>query len=677
MRLDAVLTVARKEMLETLRDRRTLVLMLVVPVLLYPLLSVVSVQLMAVLQSRVADKSLVIGHVPRPELYDETRLAALLEGRKLALRAVEDAAGAEALVRDGTLAGALVFEGATLPSAADAAQLATRIIFDSGEMESIEARNRLEEAVRAHGQDLVAERLTRLGQAPALIEPFAVARADVATAEQRGAFVLGGFLSFLLITMSLMGAFYPALDLTAGERDRGTLETLLVAPVSRHAMILGKYLTVLAISMLTALLNIASMGFTFSLLASSFSSRVGIEFHLSAPILLGILAVLLPCAALFSALCLGTASFARSYKEGQNYLTPLYMIVMFPSMLALIPGIKLNLVLAALPVAGPSLLFRELMLEKASLVHGLTVFGSTMLYSWLVLSWVAGLFDREEVLYRAPGRGGSLFKRPLRGEPLPTPMAAGGVFVVVLALFGLLSLGAGAEPQLFRALVLPQLLVLGLPLLVAWWVRHDLRNVFRWRAPGWLAWPGVLLIVAGELPLVERLVQLFDFEQDASVQALVEFVERLLAETGPWGALALLALLPAVCEEILCRGYVLSGLRRGMRPALALLISAVLFGFLHLSPLRFLPTLLLGVLLAFVVLRTGSLWPAILLHALHNGLAIAGSAPYATAHPEAISTLLAGHARVLTEQPPAISAALVVAGLGLVFLGGRRSHLAP
>lgn len=669
-----IMTVFRKETLEILRDRRTLILMLVVPVLLYPILALGSIQLMSIVKSRIDQKVLVVGFAMAPSLFDESELETFGTESKLTFQAT-DAEGAEARVRSGELSAVLIVTGDAVPGPDDEAQVRAEILYDSGELESKEARTRVKELLTTHNDELIAARLAHFQHAETLLKPVDIDAQDVATAEEKGAFAFGGILSFLLITMALMGAFYPALDLTAGERERNTLETLLAAPVGRREMVLGKYLTVLALCLATSALNIACMGFAFGQLFAGIGGQgADIQFEITIPILLRIAAILFPLAALFSAVAIGTSSFARSYKEGQNYLTPLFMVVMFPAMLAVLPGIKLNLALAGIPVAGPALLFRELLLGKATFLHGAVVFGSTVVYGWLVLTWVAQLFSREEVLFRGEEQGIASLRRPLVPTLTPSSLAAAGLFVGALAIMGYLTMNASLESGVLRTIVAPQLgLYLAIPLLVAWWSRHSFRRTFSLRLPGWSTWLGVVLLFLATRPLTVFLMP----EETESLKQFEDYILALIDSAGPYGVLVLIALLPAVCEEIFCRGYLLSGLREGMNRWVAVLVTSGMFGIMHLDPGRILPTACLGLVMGIIVVRTRSIFPAMLFHLLNNGVGIAATEEYGKIHegtyPAQFGGWLANQAAKLDDVSmyAIVPVAVVLLGIGLALLRPR------
>ena len=170
---------------------------------------------------------------------------------------------------------------------------------------------------------------------------------------------------FVVMIWALTGAFYPAIDLVAGEKERGTLETLLTSPAKRIELVSGKLLTVMSFSMCTSLLNLASMGFTGLFVMGQLSNMSGVSggLNLGAPpvaAMLWLVLGLIPISAMFSALALAVASFAKSSKEGQYYLVPLLIMTLPLMMLPMMPGTRLDLGMSFIPVTGMMLMLKGL-----------------------------------------------------------------------------------------------------------------------------------------------------------------------------------------------------------------------------------------------------------------------------------------------------------------------------
>ncbi|MFC1662526.1 ABC transporter permease subunit/CPBP intramembrane protease, partial [Gemmatimonadota bacterium] len=507
------------------------------------------------------------------------------------------------------------------------------ILFDAADERSIRGRFVLSDALTAWGDTLLKGRISGRGLPEGFAFPLALADSSVARPEELGGYALGRFLPMLLILITLLGAFYPAIDLAAGEKERGTLETLLTAPVPPEQIVVGKFLTVAVIGLVAAGLNLASMLLTFQTGLFQLAQATEIQFSLPWVSVLVIFGTLVPLAILFGALFLGIAVRSRSFKEAQNALTPVYMLVLVPALLPLFPGIQLTPALAVVPVAGVALFFRELMAGQATLMQGFLAFTSTVAYTSAALYFAADAFGREDVLFGegAGWRGGeskggplALLRGPSQPRGVPTPRATLGFLLVVAAVFFYLSphLQAGFGEM---GLLLSEMALLLLPVLL--FVRFGGFNPTRTlslRRPRWRDLLVAFLVILGGTPFAWLLAWLQSFFLPIPWELLEEmsgFVQADSPSRLVW-LLALIALTPAVCEEVVFRGVLLAGTRARMSAPRVILLNGLVFGAFHLSfytAFRLLPTAWLGILLAWVVLRTRSIWTGTLMHFLNNG----------------------------------------------------------
>jgi ABC-2 type transport system permease protein/sodium transport system permease protein len=224
----------------------------------------------------------------------------------------------------------------------------------------------------------------------------------------------------ILILMTITGAVYPAIDLTAGERERGTLEILMAAPLPRLSLLLAKYAAVVVVATLTALMNLGSMTATLLVLGSH--SRAFGEIPLSPLLLVEVFGLLLLFAAFFSAVLLALTSFARSFKEAQAYLIPLMLLSLIPGMLSLFPALPLAGVLLLVPLLNTVLLARDILAGYADPLAALVVVVSTLVYALVAIAVAAQLFGAEAVR----GGQGGWFRWRRRGG-LPDPQREGVV----------------------------------------------------------------------------------------------------------------------------------------------------------------------------------------------------------------------------------------------------------
>lgn len=663
MRWPTVRTVLAKELRETVRDRRTLFMMLVLPTLLYPAILVLVQQLAIFGQKQLSAapaKVAVAGADPA--------LVRFLDADS-AIRVFGSANATTAAVREGKVEAAVVLAPAnsadgsassasgsiaTTPGSApaeadtfalshprtlalpDAGTREARILFDGSDDRSQRAQGLAKARLEAWNDTLLARRLRTVDLPSTFATPLAVADSSVATAEEAGGYALGRFLPLILVMMTLLGTFYPAIDLAAGEKERGTLETLLTAPVPAAEIVAGKFTAVALIGLAAAVANLASMLLTFQSGLFRFGPAAQIRFTLPPSAALLIFAALIPLAVLFAATCLGLAVRAQSFKEAQNALTPVQLGATLPLFIVSMPGIDFTPALAVVPVVGVGMFFRELMGGGAPVLPSLLAVLSTVAYAALALVFAARAFGREEVLFgggsgdAAPREGG--WADRLRGwraaeRGVPPPAEA----MVFIAFIGLLYFHLGARLQrdsVERGLVISQYLLLALPAIAfAVLGPYDPRKTLAIRPPRPRALLAAALIALGGIPvgwLIGWLqLQLWEGGADALMP-----LQELLTATDTRRALWLLfiaAITPALCEELVFRGVLLQSLSREQRAWRAVLLSAAIFGAFHLSfetALRFLPTMWIGLLMGWVVWHSRSIFASMLMHFLNNAFVV-------------------------------------------------------
>lgn len=486
--------------------------------------------------------------------------------------------------------------------------------------------------------DLRQQRLERMGLPGNFDESFRVRDTlrERPTAEQGqdGLFsLLLKVFPFILVLWSLAGALYPAVDLCAGEKERGTMETLLISPAGRAEIVLGKFLTIWVFSAATALLNLASMGLTTWQLAGTMP---GAAFS-PAALFWGVV-LLLPLSAFFSAVCLAVGAYARSSKEGQYYLMPLFMLTMPLIFLTLAPGVELNPFYSMVPVTGVALLLQRLMsqgLDRAAAFYFVPVLAPIVIYSWLALRWAIEQFQREEVLFREAERLDlALYLRTLFRDKEALPTASEALFCFgLIVVLRWISFGVGTQLQMLTRTGVAQLaFVAAPPLFMALLLTTRPRQGLALRLPPWWAWPTAALLGALAVPPLAELMALIIHELPV-LKDLLRTSNPILQELEAVSAgnaklprvmyFVVLALLPAMCEEVAFRGFILSGLRRGFREWPAILLNAFLFSLYQMNVFQFVPHFLLGIVLGLLAVRTGSVLPPMLFRAVYNSLLIA------------------------------------------------------
>jgi ABC-2 type transport system permease protein/sodium transport system permease protein len=510
---------------------------------------------------------------------------------------------------------------------ADAARprLDWELIYRQDSARAAEAVTLLERLCLATSSEWLHQRLRRHGDTRP-IPPVRVLRRPVQEKAGGLGLSLTAVIPLILILMTITGAVYPAIDLTAGERERGTLEILVAAPVPRLALLFAKYVSVVTVAVLTATVNLVMMMVTLQV--SGLAQALASDLELSVGTVLLVFGLLLLFATFFSAVLLVLTSFARSFKEAQAYLIPLMLLALAPGLLGLmLPRDALKGLYAVTPLLNIVLLARDLLGGHAQLGSALVVVFSTMVYALAALAGAARIFGAESVLYSEQGAWADLVRRPAQPRDAATPAGALLGLALLFPLYFVLNslvAQAGAGEREGLQVLLTLLLFAALPLLGAAWGRLRLRSAFGIRAAPWQALAGAALLGVALVPLVVEFLLLLralglTFLSAEQEQALLSQVRETRGLPPVFIAAGMVLI--GAAEELFFRGCLFSALRRAGGARTAIVGSAVLFGLFHFVPFdRLIPSTLLGLILGWVCWRTGSVLPAMLLHACYNAL---------------------------------------------------------
>ena len=409
-----IVTIYLKELRDSLRDRRTLMSTIIIPTLVMPLLTFGIGKIMSgVMKTARADIPTVaiIGGVDSPAV-----VSALKKSDKL--RVVETPADWKAAIGDKKLRVAVELPGGFEVGLKAGSAPAVKVFNYSGELKSENGARVVERFLTDLREQTVGERLAEHSLPKSLARPFEFKRENVAPPEKVGGNLFGGFVPYLIIILCFSGAMYPAMDLTAGEKERGTMETLLCSPVARVDIVLGKFLMVLTGSLSAMCFMLISMGVTAAIGGSLMMGGGGATTRVAVgtaqaqaansvipmidPLgLVGVLAMVFPVAVLFAAATFTVALFAKSYKEAQSYLGPMILVVIMPAVIGMLPGIDLNARLAFVPLLNLSLVCKEMLSGVWHWNYIAIIFGSSCVYAAVALSLAVRMFKREDVIFRA------------------------------------------------------------------------------------------------------------------------------------------------------------------------------------------------------------------------------------------------------------------------------------
>lgn len=421
MSLRDVWVLYRQELRSALRERNIVVYSVLLPLLLYPVIMWAAFSAISFVSGETASfvaRVALDGLPPGHEALRE-KLAA---DKKVELESTAGAGDLDRDVREGRLDAVARFETAP-PDGMSPPNFSVKIVYDASRDRSAAARKRVADALDAYRAEWVAREGERLGVPPTDMNAFAPVSVDVATAENVGAFILKMLLPALLVAMVALGCFYPAVDSTAGERERSTWETTMTLAVDRSSVVTAKYLYVATLGVVAGLLNIAAMVVTMGPVLRTLGGgeRANFRIPLSAIPVVAIGAVLV---ALFVAagmmIC---AAFARTFREGQTMVSPFYLLVILPVSFLQTPDIELTPRLALVPVVNVALMFRDAIggvyrwplvlltvaVEAATIVACLAAARAILRFEEVVMGSYSGSvfkFARERLLSRR-GAGGA------------------------------------------------------------------------------------------------------------------------------------------------------------------------------------------------------------------------------------------------------------------------------
>jgi sodium transport system permease protein len=442
---------------------------------------------------------------------------------------------------------------------------------------------------------------------------------SVATPAKEAGVFLGAALTPLLVLLMLTGGSIVAVDVMSGEKERGTLETLLTTAASRTEIVRAKLLAVVVVGLAVSVINVANLLFYLVLGLLELPASVAVE--VSPPTLLLLLLLFVPVAVLAAAALLLLSGISKTYKEFQVYFFPLFLVFLAPSLAASLPGIDLRSVIALVPLAGVAVAVRELLVGEMDLLFlGLAFLSTGALAFWLTRRTEESLSNERLIT------GADLDAADLAGGAALFPRHVVRWFLVLWVIFFIVSLWFGEELGLRGQLAVNLLgIFFGGSLLMIRRYRMDPVQVFSLRIPHPASWIAVLIGAPSAMILgigVAQLVNAYVFP--VPDEMIRSFGEALTGTDLPLLHVVLfLSLMPGVFEELTFRGVLLHGLRQRIRRRwlLALAVGGI-FGFFHVSLFRIVPTAWLGFVFVWAVLLSGSIYPAMLWHALNNALVV-------------------------------------------------------
>jgi len=392
MRFQDIRIIYGKEVLDMVRDRRTLLSMVVVPLAALPVLFAVMNAFLTTAEKKSKQEAVTIGVAegkPVPAWLEELRAAGLQLVPKPDLKAAVESKQVAAAVEE-------------IESRSQRKEI--RIYYDRTRQASDLAADNLESALGRKKDQAVRASLKGLGVPETVLDPFRFERVNVAPQRKMAGFFWGNILGYIVLLLMFTGGMYPAIDMTAGEKERRTLEMFLCSPAGREEIVLGKILAATTATFLTALLAMGSMVVSFRFsgfgrMSPALKAMMSLA-PLDAPTMALLVAALLPVAVMAASILIAIALRARSFKEAQSYLTPLVMLVALPAVGGMLPGLELTPVLALVPILNVSQLIKEVLLGGFSRAAFAVTLLSNLVYAAVAFWFAVRAFKSESVLFR-------------------------------------------------------------------------------------------------------------------------------------------------------------------------------------------------------------------------------------------------------------------------------------
>ena len=446
---------------------------------------------------------------------------------------------------------------------------------------------------------------------------FAAQDSNIATNGQVTGSLVGRFITLFLVMMMFTGGAVASMDIIAGEKERGTLETLLTTAVRRTEIVTAKLMAITCVALVITLIQ----GVNFFLYIRLKVIALPKDFDLQLPtgMALTLLALFIPLAATIAAVLLMLSAYAKSYKEAQMYFFPVYMVSMIPALASVMPGLSLRSAIALVPLANVSVASREILMGRPDPLMIMVTFLVMALTAVFLIRMSARMLAREDLVipsHSEPAEflgGPALFqKRVLRWFAL--------MWAVTFAV-------AANVPQLAtfqRQLVFNEVVIMiGATLLMLKFYNLDVTDALSLRRVKPAVWLAILFAIPSGYLTALAIFRIVNKVIPAPQQLLERFAEDFIPAGMPmWQLYLYVAVLPAICEEIAFRGMLLNGLRRRLRPAALMVSVGIIFGLFHMTLFRIAPTALLGMILTGIALMTGSIFPGMLMHAGNNAFGL-------------------------------------------------------
>jgi len=396
--MSIIVSIFKKELIDVLRDRRTLMFMVVIPILITPLLVIGSIKFQEYQNKKSEEKILKIAYINDSE---DSLTKQLLSDQK-GVKVIEGVSldSVESYIKSDSLQGGLYLGKGFLKKIKTNSSGDVKIYYKSSDLMS-KSKKRMQAALDIYKEKIITERLKQLNVNGQILEPITITDIDMATAKETLGKAIGGFIPYVLVMFIFLGAMYPAIDLGAGEKERGSLETLLSSPATKFEITMGKLLVVSLTGIVSGLVSV--LGISSSLF---FIDKIPVQMQetllelINPFMIFSIIILMIPIAIFFASMLLSISFYARSFKEAQSLMGPLNMVIIVPLFLSLGPGMEMDHATALMPLINVGLLTKEILAGSVELIYFIETLFSLLFCAaigiWFSVFW----FKKENTIFR-------------------------------------------------------------------------------------------------------------------------------------------------------------------------------------------------------------------------------------------------------------------------------------
>ena len=396
--MNIIFSIFKKELTDVLRDRRTLFFMIVIPVIVMPLIFIGSIKFQEYQSKKSDEKVLNIGLINKTS--DSQIRDYLLDQKGVYLVEDIDLDSLELGIKNDSLQGGLYIHKNFINDISSNGMGEVEVYYKSSDLMS-KAKNRIYNALDIYKNEVVSERLSEFNVDKGLLEPLDIINKDMSTKKETIGKAVGGLIPYMLVIFIFLGAMYPAIDLGAGEKERGSLETLLSSPATKFEITVGKLMVVSLAGMVSGLISVVGISAPIYLLGNIPDQIKSTVLEIISPfIIVSVIILMIPIAIFFASMLLSISFYARSFKEAQSLMGPLNIVIIVPLMLTLGPGIEIDHITALIPLINVGLLTKEILAGSAQPIYFIETLSSLLFFAAIGIRFSVYWFNKENTFFR-------------------------------------------------------------------------------------------------------------------------------------------------------------------------------------------------------------------------------------------------------------------------------------